>query len=75
MSTTTFFDYYRDLPTRRDQKDLRHTIIQACKVEKMTFYSWIYRNDVPDEKNRLIIADILGRPVSELFPQKQNINN
>lgn len=73
MDAVNFFDYYKDLPTRRDQKHLRHAIITACKIEKTTFYSWIYRNDVPDEKNRLIISGILSRPVEELFPQKENI--
>jgi hypothetical protein len=66
----TFFDYYKKLPTRFDQKQLRHRIILACKISKQTFYFWKNKNDVPDEKNRLIIASILDRPINELFNQK-----
>jgi len=65
-----FFTYYRTLPTRKDQKYLRHAILKECKIAKPTFYSWMERNDVPDEKNRLIIASILDQPLKTLFPQK-----
>jgi hypothetical protein len=66
-----FFTIYQNLPTRKDQKDLRHNILKSCRIEKPTFYSWMTRNNVPDEKNRLIIASILDQPVEILFPQNK----
>lgn len=65
----TFFSHYNSLRTRTDQKELRFRIIKECKIKKNTFYQWLSRGDVPDEKNRLIISEIIGLPVGELFPE------
>lgn len=68
-----FFEYYKSLKTRTDQKELRHQILKECKITKDTFYKWMYRGYVPDEKNRAIIALLIGEPVEILFPQPLNI--
>lgn len=64
-----FFELYKALPTRQDQKKLRHQIITDCKISKPTFYSWMDREKVPDEKSQAIISDLLGLPIIELFPE------
>lgn len=59
MDANTFINYYKELPTKADQKLLRQRILAECKIKKTTFYSWLDRGDVPDEKALLIIADII----------------
>lgn len=59
MDAKKFLDYYNGLPTRTDQKTLRQRIITECKVKKSTFYSWIDRGNVPDEKALVIISNII----------------
>lgn len=59
MDAIEFLEFYKRLPTRTDQKILRHRIILECKIKKSTFYSWINRGNVPDEKALIIIADII----------------
>ena len=71
MDTKTFLQYYKDLPTKTDQKKLRHRIIKECKIQKPTFYSWLQRGGIPDEKSQKIIAEILELPVEILFPVTQ----
>lgn len=69
MNTKTFLQYYKDLPTRTDQKELRHRIIKECKIRKPTFYSWLQRSNIPDKKSQVIISEILNQPKEILFPQ------
>jgi hypothetical protein len=69
MDAVTFFEYYDNLPTKFDQKQLRYSIITNCKISKHTFYSWLDRQNIPDEKSRLIISELLDRPLNQLFPQ------
>ena len=71
MNTKTFLEYYQGLPTRTDQKELRHRVIRECKIKNSTFYSWLQRGNVPDEKNQKIIAELLDQPVEILFPEFQ----
>lgn len=59
MDANTFIDYYKNLPTKADQKILRQRILTECKIKKPTFYSWIDRGNVPDEKALKIISDII----------------
>jgi hypothetical protein len=59
MNAKEFLDYYDGLPTRTDQKTLRHRIITECKVKKNTFYSWLDRGNIPDEKALVIISNII----------------
>lgn len=59
MSATDFIDYYNGLPTKADQKELRKRILKECKVKKPTFYSWLSRGDVPDEKALTTISNIV----------------
>ena len=66
-----FIQYYDNLPTKKDQKELRHSILKACKVSKDTFYKWTYRRIKTDEKSKLIIASLLDQPIELLFPQNK----
>jgi hypothetical protein len=50
MDAADFFSFYKALPTKADQKQLRHRILQRGKINKMTFYSWIERQAIPDAK-------------------------
>lgn len=59
MNFLEFFNFYKNLPTRADQKEVRHEILRKCKIKKSTFYSWFDRQNIPDEKARNNIAEIV----------------
>ena len=61
-----FKEYYNSLPNLEEKKAVRKSIINACKIEPTTFYTWLSRERVPllaQEK----ISEILNIPQSELF--------
>lgn len=54
-----FFNFYESLPTKTDQKQIRNTIIRKCKIARSTFYTWLERKNIPDERALSIIDDIV----------------
>lgn len=58
-------ELYNNLPTRTDQKNVRHAIIKCCKIKKSTFYSWIERGNIPDEKANTIAMVIINQYIEE----------
>lgn len=58
MDANEFFSFYQGLPTRADQKKVRHAILQRAKIKKNTFYSWIWRGALPDAKALANITEI-----------------
>lgn len=66
----TFFDYYKNLPNIKQKRAFRKQIIEACKIEPGTFYTWINRQSV-SALAQSVIADIIGLPQTELFPEEE----
>jgi hypothetical protein len=54
-----FINFYNSLPTRADQKEIRHQVISRCKIKKSTFYTWLERDNIPDPKALAIITEIM----------------
>lgn len=69
----TFFNYYKNLPSIKQKRAFRKRIIEACKIEPGTFYTWINRRTV-SALAQTIIAEIIDKPQSELFPEKYEEN-
>ena len=66
-----FIAYYQNISEKTEKRELRNKIIDACKIQHSTYYSWLHRKTIPllaQEK----IAEIIGKPVEELFPEKEN---
>jgi hypothetical protein len=57
--STNFFIQYDELPTRTDQKEVRHRVIKRAKAPKNTFYSWRERKVIPDEKANKIALEVI----------------
>jgi hypothetical protein len=66
----TFFDYYKNLPDLRHKRVFRKNIIEACKIEPGTFYTWLNRGTV-SLLAQSIITEIIGLPQDELFPRNE----
>lgn len=63
-----FIETYKAIQSRKQRSKLRNEIITACYAETSTFYTWFKRKVFPlvaQEK----IAQIMDKPVSELFPE------
>jgi hypothetical protein len=67
-----FYDYYKSLTDLQRKRILRKTIIEQCRIEPTSFYSWLQRRKVP-KLPQTIIAEILQKPLSELFPETEQI--
>jgi hypothetical protein len=61
MNAFEFFTYYDSLPTKNDQKKLRHRVIKECKIVISTWYSWKRKGDIPDKKSISIINKIINQ--------------
>ena len=66
----TFFDYYRNISDKGQKRAFRKRIIDVCKIEHATFYSWMHRNKVP-ALAQSVIAEIMQKPQNELFPKNE----
>ena len=64
----TFFEYYKSLPNIKQKRAFRKQIIEACKIEPGTFYTWINRGRI-SYLAQTIIAEILQMEQTELFPE------
>jgi len=42
-----FLSYYYSL-SLDDKRELRKQIVDACKIEPPTFYSWLQRKEIPE---------------------------
>lgn len=59
MSGLEIIEFYNSLPTKADQKNFRYSALIRCKIRKMTFYSWLQREDIPDEKSVKILNELI----------------
>ena len=64
----TFIDYYQNLPDLKSKRQFRKKIIEVCRIEHSTFYTWIYRKIIPALAQKTI-AEIMDKPQTELFPE------
>ena len=62
--------YYQSLPNLKTKRQFRKKIIDACKIEHSTFYTWIYRKIIPALAQN-VISEIMHKPTSELFPEHE----
>lgn len=68
-----FFEYYQSLPDLKTKRQFRKKIIEACKIEHSTFYTWIHRKIVP-ALAQSVISKIMNKPISELFPEHEAVS-
>lgn len=61
MPELDFFSQYENLPTKSDQKQVRHEVLKKTKVEKITFYKWKERKNIPDEKANAIAIEVINQ--------------
>lgn len=64
-----FSDYMKSLPNIR--LETIKQLAKACRVNEPTVYRWIQGEFTPDPLKRKVIAETLGVPESELFPEVQ----
>ena len=42
-----FITYYQNISVKAEKRKLRNKIIEACKIQHSTFYSWLARKKIP----------------------------
>ena len=62
-------DLYRELSDT--PLKLRDRIAEECGASTATVYRWLNGTTVPRKSDREKIANMLNRPVSELWPEKE----
>ena len=67
-----FSQYYQNISNKTEKRKFRNKIIDACMIQHPTFYGWLTRKRIPPLAQK-IIAEIIGRPVDELFPEEETI--
>lgn len=70
MDTQTLQEYYQNLID--EPFELREKIAKECDVSIPTAYRWLRGIGMPDKLKREKIAEIIGKPVEELFPNAEN---
>lgn len=69
MSKKTLSEYYQSL---LDQPfELRKKIAKECDVSIATVYRWLRGLGIPDKLKREKVAEIIGKPIEELFPHAE----
>lgn len=61
-----FGDYIKSLPNTRTEMIKR--VAKVCMVSEVTVYRWVSGDVTPDPLKRKVIADLIGIPTVELFP-------
>ncbi len=62
-----FFMYYKSISNKKEKIFLRKQIIENCRIQYPTFYSWLAREKIPFLAQK-VISDILEKEHEELFP-------
>lgn len=65
----TFKAHYQAIKGIKNKRHFRQRIIEACKIQPASFYTWLRRNTVP-ALEQSIISELLGIPQNELFPNQ-----
>ena len=69
----TFRDIYERLPPREHishKKTFVSDIAKLCKCAESTVRCWLSGTQQPDALKKSLIAEHLGKPVEELFPEE-----
>lgn len=68
----TFKEVIESYPKRTESVRNRkiHELAAACHVESSTVYNWVAGRTNPSPVYRAILAEKLGKPESELFPDE-----
>lgn len=61
-----FKEYINSLPNQREE--VMKQLASLCRVSYNTVYRWMRGDFVPDSLKRKVIADYLGKPEKELWP-------
>jgi len=68
-------EYYQELslmPT--PQQELREMLARECLVSEKTVYTWLSGKATPHKGKQSKIAEVVGLPVDELFPNNKTKN-
>jgi len=69
MKNIIFSNAYQTLPRiNRYHTQVRNKILNECNIPLGTFYNWISGVTRVPENQKAKIAQIMGKPVNELFP-------
>jgi hypothetical protein len=66
-SKMTWPDYYNGL-SNKEKRAHRYAVTARCEVQFTSFYKWIKDPAAVKYPQRLVISQIIGRPIDELFP-------
>ena len=72
VGNASFVEYYKSLPDRRVVKAPKSAFVEL-KSEK-TVRMWIAGVQTPDALTQKVIAEELGVPQDQLFPEKKSAN-
>lgn len=73
MNKQTLQEYNKDLTNA--PINLRDRIAKECDVTMPAVYRWLKGWSIPDKLKREKIAEIIGKPVEELFPNIEKVKN
>lgn len=65
----TFYEYYYSFTDNIKKRNFRKQVINACKIEPTTFYSWLARKIIPPLAQEKI-SEIIGLNQKDLFPEE-----
>jgi len=68
----TFTEHYQKLPNIKAKRKFRKSIIEICKIEHSTFYTWLHRGIFPPLAQK-VISEFMQKGVTELFPEHQTV--
>lgn len=63
-----FLETYNKIINRKQRLGLRDRMINTFGISKGTFYKWTSGDIMPPKRYHAAIAEIMGEPVSVLFP-------
>ena len=65
-----FYAHYFSISDNFLKREFRNKIIEECKIQHSTYYSWLSRKKVPALAQQ-VISDLLQIPQLELFPEEK----
>ncbi len=69
-SSKTFPEYYDSLD-KKEQKILRGKILKRSRISRSSFYKYVEGARTPKYGTQVLIAQVVGAKVSELFPEDE----
>lgn len=63
--------YYSVSRFNREHLRVRNKIVEACEVSSSVFYNWTKGVTSVPKHHQKTIAEVTGKEISELFPEKE----